>query len=132
MGPFTAKLGTDVVELLQLAGLAQLVLDVGAYHPGGILRTQGQRLSRFGLASRIFSGLGRRSEGIHFLGNDVSFLSHPAGEELCVLKNGRADFTEGIALENAPRRGLDVVPKFGFRWQQVPGAPDSLQNAHKC
>ena len=42
--PFPAELRPDVVELLQLAGLAQLVLNVGADHAGGILRAQGQGL----------------------------------------------------------------------------------------
>ena len=39
-----AELRADVIELLQLAGLAQLVLDVGADHAGGVLRAQGEGL----------------------------------------------------------------------------------------
>src|SRR6185369_2821348 len=42
-----AKLRADVIELLQLARLTELVLDVGAYHPGGIFRPQGEGLRGF-------------------------------------------------------------------------------------
>jgi hypothetical protein len=39
-----AELRADVVELLQLAGFAQLVLDVGPDHASGVFRAQGERL----------------------------------------------------------------------------------------
>ena len=38
------KLRADVVELLELAGLAQLVFDVGADDASGVFGAQGQRL----------------------------------------------------------------------------------------
>ena len=41
---FTAELRADVEELLQVAALAQLVLDVGADDAGGVLRAEGEGL----------------------------------------------------------------------------------------
>jgi len=41
-----AELRANVIELLQLAGLAEFVLDVGADDAGGVFGAQGERLRR--------------------------------------------------------------------------------------
>ena len=47
LGALAAELRADVEQLLQLAGLAELVLDVGANHAGGVFRAEGQGLRGF-------------------------------------------------------------------------------------
>ena len=95
-----AELRADVVELLQLAGLAQLVLDVGADHAGGVFGAQGQGLGLFRLRA------GAVLPGVHLLGDDVGFLAHAAGKKGRVFKDGRANLAEVVAGKDLRARWL--------------------------
>ena len=103
---FAAELRADVVELLQQAGFAELVLDVGADDSGGVFGAEGERLRLLGL------GAGAVFPGVHLFGDDVGVFAYAAGEELRVFEDGRADFAEVVAGEDAggrwPRRGSRV------------------------
>ena len=106
-----AELRADVIELLQLAGLAELVFDVGADHAGGVFGAEGEGLRLFGLrAGAIFPG-------VHLFGDDVGFFADAAGEEGSVFEDGGADFAEVVAGEDAGGRW----PRCGSR-ERSPGA----------
>ncbi len=116
-----AELRADVVELLELAGFAELVLDVGADDAGGVFGAEGEGLRLFGLrAGAVFPG-------VHLLGDDVGFFADAAGEEGGVFEDGGADFAEVVAGEDGAGGGLDAVPEGRFRRQQVARAPHGFQ-----
>src|ERR1700677_1251851 len=94
------------------------MLDVGAYHPGRVLRAQRQRLTFLW------------TEGVHLLRDNVCFFANSAGEELGFFKDRSTDFAKGIALENLPCDRFDVIPESGLGRQKVPSAADSLQDTH--
>src|SRR5581483_116080 len=85
-----AELRAHVKELLHAGTLPQLVLDVGAHHPGGIFRTKSEGLTflRF-RPSPVF-------EGVHLLGDDVRILADGAGEEFRGFNNGSAKLLEVV------------------------------------
>ena len=119
-----AELGADVKELLELAGFAEPVLDVGADYAGGVFGAEGEGLGFFGLrAGAVFPG-------VHLLGDDVGFFADAAGEEGGVFEDGGADFAEVVAGEDVAGGGLDAVPEGGFRRQQVARAADGFQGGH--
>src|SRR6202012_6107595 len=70
--------------------------------------------------------------GVHLLRDDVGFFADSAGEEAGVFEDGRADFSEVAAREDAAGGGFAVVPKFCFGRQEVAGAPDGFPGAHCC
>jgi hypothetical protein len=102
-------LGTDVVEFLQLAALAEAVFDVSPNHAGSVFRSQRQHLSLLTLSPRLVF------PGVHLFGDNVGFLAHSAGEKCRVLEDGGADFAEVVASKHLPRGLLDVVPERRFR-----------------
>jgi hypothetical protein len=99
-----AELRADVIELLQQAGLAQLVFDVGADHSSGVFRAQGQRLSLLGL------GAGAVFPGVHLLRDNVGLLAYTAGEELSVFEDRSADLAEVVACKDTPGGRFNVIP----------------------
>ena len=119
-----AELRADVIELLQLAGFAELVFDVGADHAGGVFGAEGEGLRLFGLrAGAVFPG-------VHLFGDDVGFFADAAGEEGGVFEDGGADFAEVVAGEDLAGGGLDAVPERGFGRQQVARAAYGFQSRH--
>ncbi len=119
-----AELRADVVELLQLAGLAELVFDVGADHAGGVFRAQGEGLRLFGLCA------GAVLPCVHFFRYDVSLFADAAGEEGGVFKDRGADLAEVVAREDSACGGLDAVPQRRLGRQKVAGAAHGFQSGH--
>ena len=77
------------------------MLDVGADHRRGVFRPQRERGSVAVL------------ESVHFLGDDVGFCAHAAGEELRLFQDRRADLVVVIRAEDGARHGFHAVPHFG-------------------
>ena len=119
--PFAAELRPDVEELLQLAAVAEVVLDVGADDAGGVLGAEGEGLGLFGL------GAGAILPGVHLLGDDVGLFADAAGEEGGVLEDGGANLAEAVAGEDRAGDGFDAVPEGGLGREEVAGAADGLQ-----
>jgi hypothetical protein len=124
LGTLAAKLRTDVVELLQLAGFAELVLDVGADDSRGVFGAEGERLRFFGL------GAGAVLPRVHLFGDDVGFFADAAREEPGVFKNRCPDLAEVVAGENLAGGGLDAVPEGRFRGKQVSRTPHGFEGGH--
>ena len=121
MRAFAAELWADVEELLELAGVAQLVLDVCADYAGGVFGAEGEGLGLLRLRARaVFPR-------VHLLGDDVGLFAHAAGEELRVFKDRRADLAEAVAAEDCAGNRFDAVPEGGLGWQKVAGAADRFQ-----
>ena len=119
-----AELRADVEELLQQAGLVELVLDVGADYAGGVFGAEGEGLGLFAGGARAVV------PGVHLLGDDVGFFAYAAGEEFGVFKDRGADFAEAVAGEDCAGGGFDAVPEFGFGRQQIARASYCLQSCH--
>src|SRR5208283_55535 len=78
------ELRSYIEEFVESA-IPEFVLDVSAYHAGGIFGAEGQRLSfiAFGAAA-IFPGK-------HLLRNNVGLFAHAARKKFGRLENGSAD-----------------------------------------
>ena len=124
LGALAAELGADVVELGELSGFAELVLDVGADDAGGVFGAEGEGLGFLAL------GAGAVFPGVHLFGDDVGFFADAAGEEGGVFEDGGADFAEVVAGEDGAGDGLDAVPEGGFRGEQVASAADGFEGRH--
>ena len=106
-------------RLREVAGVAELVLDVGADDAGGVLgHSEGLRFPT--RAGAIFPG-------VHLLGDDVGLFADAAGEELGVLEDGGADLAEAVAGEDLAGDRFDVVPERGFGGKKIAGPADSFQ-----
>ena len=116
-----AELRADVEELLQVAGVAELVLDVGADDAGGVFGAKGEGLCLLAL------GAGAVFPGVHFFRDDVGLFADAAGEEFGGFDEGGADFAESIAREEGARDRFDAVPKLGLGRQEVAGPTNCLQ-----
>src|SRR6185437_1015547 len=102
--PFAPKLRTDVVELLQLAGFAELVFDIGAHDTSGILRPQCQQLGFLRLRS------GPILPGVHFFRDDIRLLANASREEGRIFKHRRPDLAEVVAAKDGACRRLNPIP----------------------
>ena len=120
LGALAAELRADVVELLELAGLAEFVLDVGADDAGGVFGAEGELLGFFA------GGAGAVFPGEHLFGDDVGFFAYAAGEEVGGFEDGGADLAEAVAGEDGAGGGFDAVPEGGLVGQEVAGAADGF------
>ena len=120
----SAELWADVIELLELAGFAELVLDVGADDAGGIFRPKGEGLRLFGLSA------GSVFPCVHLFRDDVGFFADAAGKEACVFEDGGADFAEVVAGKDLARGLFDVVPEGRLGRQQITGTADGFEGGH--
>ena len=103
--PLAAEHRADIVKFLHTRPLVEAVLDVGADHRRGVLRTQRER------------GLVAVREGVHFLGDDIGFFADAAGKKLRLFENRGTDFVVIVGAKNRPRGILHAIPHFG-RWGQ--------------
>ncbi len=116
LGPLAAKHGADGVELAHRVLGVKPVLDVGAHHRGGRLRTQGQQVA---LAV---------GEGVHLFFDDVGVFADAAGEQFGFLHDGNADLGKTEFFKKGGGRFLDVLPELHLAGQNVLETSDKLDH----
>ena len=108
----------DAPELRGLRALVHLVLEVGADHRGGELRTE-----RDAAAALV-------REGVHFLFDDVGRLADSAAEELRMLEDGEINFLISVIVRDVAAHLSHVGPFPRFVAEYVPRAARSLYCFH--
>ena len=111
-----AVAGNEVARLYRQTLVFEVVLKHRSRRARGTFGTQGNALAALCV------------EGVHLLLNDVGRLTHAAREELCVLKDRRADLLEAVCLRLLAHDALDELPAVALTGQHVLGALDFLRD----
>ena len=104
--------GTDVVNLIWFLNFwcKEFVFNIGAHNRCCPFGTQGDVTISFII------------EIVHFLGHNISRISHRAANDFIMLKYRCADFRIIVFFKGLASKSFNILPLSGLLWQDILGS----------